>query len=688
MSAVIRYADLEIRILELQEDGYPVELTLNMEQQYQRGYLNPAFLPWQPGDTPAADGPALMEWLLADETLRAAWHTVRGRHGQRRIRLRIDATAPELHAIPWELLQEIDADSDVPVDVAAALATPFSRYLAGSWQPGTPVLKRPIKILVAIANPDNLEDSGLPSFDPDEEWSILDAATTELQKANVVNLVRLPQPCSLAALEQALKQGVHILHFVGHGGFDEETRSAFLVMADDQNQATPIYDRDFAAMLARLLGDPNTNREEKLRLTVLDSCQTATRDTSDAFRGFAPQLVQVGVPAVLAMQDFVAVKTGQAFSATFYRQLLTHGQVDLACNEARSSLISARLPGSAVPVLFLRLKDGLLFGQRGRVLSEAASSFWNTLLDNIAEGEVTPFLGPQVSADWLPLPRELAQTLAHDYNYPFVDSSDLPRVAQFVGTLDNRRLRREVQQALVNGLSRRLGQELGKEARRLSLADVTEKLEWAQRSKELVENEIYHQLADLKLPLYVTTSFDSFMTQALRAHGTDARRQVVDWRQPPSTTAQRPHHDLDPPASPDSPVVLHLFGSDDDLLSMVLTEDDYLDYLARISRDYEFLLPTSVNESLASTTLFFLGYGLDDIEMKVLMRGLLTNLDLERWDMLHVAVQIDEAGLDQTRYTEVIQYFQRYFSKLKIDVYWGSAHQFMAELHARWQEYK
>jgi hypothetical protein len=122
----------------------------------------------------------------------------------------------------------------------------------------------------------------------------------------------------------------------------------------------------------------------------------------------------------------------------------------------------------------------------------------------------------------------------------------------------------------------------------------------------------------------------------------------------------------------------------------VLTEDDYLDYLARISRDYEYLLPTSVLEALASTTLLFLGYRLDDLDLKVIMRGLLANLDLKKWGNLHVAVQIEGADIDDARQQEVIRFFQSYFAgsqSSRIDVYWGTTHQFVADLHARWQEH-
>jgi len=49
------YADLEIRILEKRDEGYPVDITLNSEQHW-RGYLMPDFLPWEPSASPAEDG--------------------------------------------------------------------------------------------------------------------------------------------------------------------------------------------------------------------------------------------------------------------------------------------------------------------------------------------------------------------------------------------------------------------------------------------------------------------------------------------------------------------------------------------------------------------------------------------------------------------------------------------------------
>lgn len=95
-------------------------------------------------------------------------------------------------------------------------------------------------------------------------------------------------------------------------------------------------------------------------MIYLSSCETATRSPADTFRGLAPALVAAGVPAVLAMQDLIAVETARHFSRTFYEQLFEYGQVDLASNVARASLIEAELNGSSIPVLFSRLPDNRL----------------------------------------------------------------------------------------------------------------------------------------------------------------------------------------------------------------------------------------------------------------------------------------------------------------------------------------
>ncbi len=329
----------------------------------------------------------------------------------------------------------------------------------------------------------------------------------------------------------------------------------------------------------------------------------------------------------------------------------------------------------------MRLRSGQLFEKRGVILGVRGESFWETLLGNIEAKECTPFLGPGVTASLFPSPEELARQLAGKFSYPFPDDANLPRVAQFIATIDNRRLRKQILSLLIAQFCKRMGLPAATPGTP-SLSQVIEAADWPRASLDLFETEIHHQLADLRLPLYLTTNIDNLMALALKAAAGRVRRDVVPWR---DTPIQK--RDINPPASPEDPVVLHLFGTDEDLLSMVIKEEDYLDYLARISHDHEYFLPSSVNASLASTALLFLGYRLEDLDLKIIMRGLLTHLDTERFDRLHVAVQLESSQHDQTREKEVIDYFQRYFARARIDIYWGNTLQFMSDLSARWKVY-
>ena len=343
------YADLEIRILPRAGDHYPVEFTVD-GRQFPPGHLDANALPGTAGFDEEA-GERLWRWLLTDPRLKEAWDQTMGLDSHCRIRLRIDAEAPVLHTVPWELLRQPVGPGGTAHDLTASDKTPFSRYLALPRSPGSSIVDQRLRILVAIADPDDLPTRfDLMPIDRAAELTTLKAAVAELP----VELTELPSPCTISAIEAALRRGYHVLHFVGHGAF-VESEGAALYLANGANAVRLTLAAELTEMLARLAGPNNP-----LQLVFLGSCQTATTSPADAFRGLAPQLLQAGVPAVLAMQDLVAADTYRAFASTFYRQLMQHGVVDLAVNQARSALLTARLPGAAVPVLFMRVPDGKL----------------------------------------------------------------------------------------------------------------------------------------------------------------------------------------------------------------------------------------------------------------------------------------------------------------------------------------
>jgi len=333
---------LEIRLLDRTEAGYPVEMTLTNTQQVFRGQLAASVLPWNATGDARADGQRLFTALFTSADLIKGWGVAQGKSKQKRLRLRIDPL--ELHALPWELLcDEIDL-------LAADADTPFSRYLAVSREWGAAIDERPIRVLAVISNPIDLEEKyGLPQADVDLETQALKAAI-----GAAAQLDFLAAPITLDRLEAELRKGYHVLHFIGHGAFNARTKQAALYMQDAAGNAQRVLDADFAGMLNRLQTPPH--------LVVLAACQSAQQSTSAAFTGLGPQLVQIGLPAVIAMQENVTVVTARQFAATFYQRLLEHGTVDLAMNEARGTLITNGRFDAAVPVLFMRLPDGRLWG--------------------------------------------------------------------------------------------------------------------------------------------------------------------------------------------------------------------------------------------------------------------------------------------------------------------------------------
>ena len=333
---------IEIRLLPCQTDGYPVELKLEESGQVFKGFAAPTLADWTSSSDSRADGQSLFNALFTSSELLRGWGAAQDKEPPRRLHLHLDP--PELQVLPWELMRD---GRDL---LAADAATPFSRYLAVGAKWGEAITARPIRVLAAISNPIDLtEKYGLPATNVELEQQTLDEALTPSAKIKVTYLT---PPFTLDRLEQELRQDYHILHIVAHGSFKTQA-SLYLQNADGRTDRVP--DEKFTDMLGRLAKPPH--------LVVLAACQSAQQAQTEAFSGLGPKLVQIGLPAVVAMQDAVSVLTARQFTATFYRRLLEHGAIDQAMNEARGTLITNGRYDAAVPVLFMRLPDGQLWSK-------------------------------------------------------------------------------------------------------------------------------------------------------------------------------------------------------------------------------------------------------------------------------------------------------------------------------------
>src|SRR5215217_4670694 len=276
-------------------------------------------------------------------------------------------------------------------------------------------------------------------------------------------------------------------------------------------------------------------------------------------------------------------------------------------------------------------------------------SDWRLMLARVADGACTPFLGAGATAHALPLGAQIARRWAADHEYPLEDKHDLARVSQFLAVhQDDAMYPKEL---------------LCHELEAMSPADIT------------VADEPHAVLAGLPLPLFITTNYDDSMFRALQAAGKDPRTEVCRWNRSPALEAEpSPFADGGYEPTPANPLVYHLHGRLGIPESLVLTEDDYLDFLVAVSRNPT-LLPHQIQRGLAGTSLLFVGYRLADWDFRVIHRGLVaaTEASLRR---MSVTVQVapEAAARD---------YLDRYFGALKLRVYWGTAMDFARELRRR-----
>jgi hypothetical protein len=128
-----------------------------------------------------------------------------------------------------------------------------------------------------------------------------------------------------------------------------------------------------------------------------------------------------------------------------------------------------------------------------------------------------------------------------------------------------------------------------------------------------------------------------------------------------------------------------MFGRLQEPRSLVLTEDDYFDFLIGVTRNRD-TIPAVVRRALVDTALLFLGFQIDDWAFRVLFRSIMSQEGRgRREDYAHIAAQID---LEEGRILEpenARRYLESYFQKAEISIYWGSVEDFAHELLRRWE---
>jgi hypothetical protein len=287
-------------------------------------------------------------------------------------------------------------------------------------------------------------------------------------------------------------------------------------------------------------------------------------------------------------------------------------------------------------------------------LSPFPESLWDMLLESIDEGAVVPVIGPElldVTIDGRPaqLYSYLAERLAEHLNLP---SDDLPTTGP-----------------LQEVAGRWLAQGGQPEYLYPSLKRVF------PTSSQIGLPESLRQLAKiLPLKLFVTTSFDPLLQQALdeERYGRKAETRVLTYSPRDEKDDLDGHFDAN-----DGPVIFHLFGRLSALPIYAVTEEDTLEVVH--SLESESRRPARLFGQLAQRKILLIGANLPDWIARSFLR-LIQGEPGRLRGKTGVIIADDRLRSDPG----FLKYLQR--SSGSPQVFQGGAVEFVSQLYSRWME--
>ena len=691
------YGEIEIGLHKLQPEAIEVELRVN--DPGTQGEIAPAIGEAHVSaeklleelfalqNAPDRYGEALAGYIFQDPQVRELYSNSKAAFETRgmelRLRLLIGPSLPELHGLRWELL----CDPLTKKPLATSERILFSRFmLSRDWRIIKIRPKAELRALIAVSSPTDLADFKLAEVDTQGEIARARESLVGIRS----EVLGRGEPLTINRLVDATRQGVDVLYLVCHGEISRKMVPSLLLQGKD-GKTFKVSANDVARRIGELIEVP--------RLIVLASCESAGKEdggfgsdgTFAAQVALAPRLAEAGVPAVIAMQGKISMETVKRAMPVFFSELLKDGQIDRAMAVARGTVRERY--DSWIPALFLRLKSGRIWYEPG-FAGDRKQEFqkWSSICHQVNNRHFIPILGPELGEDVFGGTRELASELAKKYAFPLAehDRTDLAKVAQFISaSQDSNFAQAKVEEQFLLQLSKRLSLTAGDNAK-LALSDL---LDLAVEKCLADENNPYRILAELPAAIYLNASHETILYRSLKALSSSSGEKN-DKKKPEAVFCSWHGHQVpvrpqpsESEPSEEKPWVYQVFGLFGKPDTMVLTEDDFFDYLIATSR-LKLLLPNLVGR-LMQSSLIFLGFRLTDWRFRVLFRMIVTQEGREKMKKLsHVGVQVNPDEQDLADVERTMKYMESYFQEAKgeapsISIYWGSATDFLKELRQR-----
>lgn len=264
----------------------------------------------------------------------------RGRGLQVRLRL----GAPGLAALPWEMLYDRDNQAYL------CRQEPLVRQVAGEHALDALAIKPPLQVLAVVSSP-----RGLEPLDVAAEREHLVEALDQHVRSGRVRLEWVENATWAELHDRLLQRPWHVLHFIGHGSFDDAADEGVIALVGADGRADFVT----ASSLADLLHEASPTP----RLVVLNSCESGASSSDDPFSGTAAALARSGIQSVAAMQFTISDRAALAFARGFYTALANGRTIDEAMRSGRIGILGLGRGTLewVTPLLYVRGQDTRLF---------------------------------------------------------------------------------------------------------------------------------------------------------------------------------------------------------------------------------------------------------------------------------------------------------------------------------------
>jgi hypothetical protein len=261
-----------------------------------------------------------------------------------RLDLVLTSMIPWIAEKPWEFAYDHGRESFLATEEIHFIRNVMTNV------PADPIVRSngPLRILVVSAQP-----VGFGRLAIDQEEAVIRRGFEPLVEVGLVEIESLAR-ATPAQIHGYLQTGSYqVVHFIGHGVFDEKRGEGCLMFVNEQGEEYPLGERSVREIF----------RGRGLSLVFLNSCESGRGGKADFNKGVAQSMVAHGLPALVANQYSVLDSSATSFAQHFYWSLAQGMSLGQSAREARIA-VNYSLHGEpidwAVPVLYARNPNATL----------------------------------------------------------------------------------------------------------------------------------------------------------------------------------------------------------------------------------------------------------------------------------------------------------------------------------------